>query len=228
MTTPIDSFSFFNEKGDKINHLTCERTEQLQAYKYVPEDAKGVLELGARYGTVTCAISEKINKRPVLITVEPDPDIWDALEKNLTKNSANAYIIKGAISKKSVGLVHLDYGTFTTVDMEKSLKQIYDVIKTGVEYYSTVPTWTLQQIQEKTNIPVIDTLVADCEGFLEQFFDENPELYKTLNTVIFEKDFSERCNYPKIQWHLHKYGLREVIGGSHAVWIRPGAGVGLN
>ena len=63
---PTDSFTFFNEKGERIDHLTGERTEQLQAYEYVPEDAQGVLELGARYGTVTAAISKKLKNKSEL------------------------------------------------------------------------------------------------------------------------------------------------------------------
>lgn len=215
-----DSFCFFDEKGNRINHLESERTEQDQASLYIPEDAKGVLELGARYGTVTYAISKRIGNRPILITVEPDSTVWPALEDNLKRYTIHANIVKGAISRKPLGIVHFQYSSFTADDPSVSVVKAAEDFKQSLTYNMSISTWTLEEIQEKTNIPVIDVLVADCEGFLEQFMEENPTLYKTLRVIIFEKDFSERCNYNKIQWHLHRHGFREIVGGFHAVWIK--------
>jgi FkbM family methyltransferase len=220
MALPTYSFTFFDEKGERVEHLICEYTEQKQAYKYVPEDAQGVLELGARYGTVTCAISNKIKNRPVLISVEPDSNVWNALEDNLRRHSVNATVVKGAISRKPIGMVHFQYSSFTTIKPEEDVKPVAEDFKRTLSFTQEIATWTLEQILEMTKIPVIDVLVADCEGFLEQFLDENPSLYKTLRVIIFEKDAKDRCNYNKIQWYLHKNGLREVVDGFHAVWIR--------
>ena len=30
--------------------------------------------------------------------------------------------------------------------------------------------------------------MADCEGFMETLFDENPELYEELDLIIYERD----------------------------------------
>lgn len=214
-------FEFFNEKGQRIDHLKSERTEQEQAAQYIPENAKGVLELGARYGTVTCTISKKIKHRPVLITVEPDVSVWEALDKNLKQNGANAYVVKGTISKTPVGFVHFQYGSFTAKDPKEGATKVSEYYKLPfMKYYTKIPVVSLEEVQKAANIPVIDTLMADCEGFLEQFMDENPHLYDTLNTFIFERDGGDRCNYDKIEVKLKEHGFREIVGGFHAVWMR--------
>jgi hypothetical protein len=61
-------------------------------------------------------------------------------------------------------------------------------------------------------------LIADCEGFLEQFFDENPELYAELETVIFEADYAEKCDYKKIENNLLKCGFNPIEQGFQNVW----------
>ena len=64
------------------------------------------------------------------------------------------------------------------------------------------------------------TLVADCEGFLETFFDENPWMYDQLNTVLYEIDYPWKCNYTKIANNLKDHGLTNLWYGSHLVWKR--------
>ena len=61
-------------------------------------------------------------------------------------------------------------------------------------------------------------LVADCEGFLERFLDENPSIYEEMRIIIFEADQPHKCNYNKIRNNLINYGFREVIKGHQNVW----------
>ena len=63
-------------------------------------------------------------------------------------------------------------------------------------------------------------LVADCEGFLETFFDENPGFYSNLRMCIFEADYPEKCNYEKIRSKLTENGLREILIGHQNVYMR--------
>jgi hypothetical protein len=93
----------------------------------------------------------------------------------------------------------------------------------GTQSYATqnslIPSYTLEYIQEKYGL-IFNTLVADCEGFLEQFFDENPDFYKQLNVIIFEKDCPERSNYDKISQNLVANGFKQLEGGFNEVWKR--------
>jgi len=204
----MDCFEFFNENNDTIPYLHSERDEQVLALKYVPEDSCGVLELGARYGTVTCTISHKINHRPVLICVEPDHNVIDALRKNIERNKAVANIIPHIISNKSYALVSNGYGSHA-IAFPENLAPEYKIQSSS-----------LQSVLEAFKIPKIDTLVADCEGFLEDFFDENPNLYTDLKVLIYEADGSDRCNYPKIEENLIAHGFRNEVKGFQNVWLK--------
>jgi hypothetical protein len=60
--------------------------------------------------------------------------------------------------------------------------------------------------------------VADCEGFLEQFMDENPKLYQQLSLIMFKKDYPNKCNYAKIENTLKTNGFTCLVGRFHSVW----------
>ena len=204
----MDKFVFYNENGDMVDHCNAERTEQLQAYEYVPADSCGVLELGSRYGTVTCAISAKLNHRPVLITVDHDFTIWDTLAKNVSNNNCVAFFIKGTISNKPQAIALNGYSTHCVpVD------------------HSDIKNFTLKEVLEMTQIPKIDTLVADCEGFFETFLIENQDMLKDLRVVMFECDGNHRfqTNYEHVKEMLRDAGLVEKVNGFHCVWLRPNA-----
>merc|ERR1719236_98191 len=64
---------FMTELGPKYdcNH---EYDEQKLAQKYLPQNAS-VLELGSRYGVMSCAISQIQKGSGKLVSVEPDPKV---------------------------------------------------------------------------------------------------------------------------------------------------------
>jgi FkbM family methyltransferase len=199
---------FFDENGTVIRNERVEREEQDQARTFIPPDAV-VLELGARYGTVSCIINKQISNPGNMVVVEPDPRVWEALENNMRLNSCAFHIIKGFVSSKPLALVqHQDdsYGT-TAVPSQTP---------------SGIPSISLQDIEARHGLK-FNTLVADCEGFLEQFFDENPHLYTQLRLVMFEKDYPQKCNYGRIMEQLAGHGFTQVVAGFHEVWRRPQA-----
>ena len=63
-------------------------------------------------------------------------------------------------------------------------------------------------------------LVADCEGFLEVFFDENPSFYDNLRLIIFEADYPDKCNYDKIKHKLMEKNFYKILEGHQNVWIK--------
>jgi hypothetical protein len=77
--------------------------------------------------------------------------------------------------------------------------------------------FTLESIEQKYNLK-FNTLVADCEGFLEQFFNENPEFYKQINLIILEKDRPDKCNYDSICKQLTEFGFICLEEGFNEVW----------
>jgi hypothetical protein len=71
-----------------------------------------------------------------------------------------------------------------------------------------------------------DTLVADCEGCLEIFFDENKDFIKRLKMVFIEKDYPEKTNYAKITDFLKNNKFEKIVGGQrllHEIWKKPKA-----
>ena len=194
---------FYDENGKLVDTTRFETVEQSQADEYITEDCT-VLELGARYGTVSCVINKKLKNPMNQVSVEPDTRVWACLEKNMYTNGCNFHLIKGVISKVPLTLtehpVFVGYGNQTIKSDESSL-----------------PNYTVEAIEQKYNLK-FDTLVADCEGFLGQFFEENPHLYKQLRLVIFEKDSPGTCDYSIILQNLKDYGFTNLVTGFHEVW----------
>jgi FkbM family methyltransferase len=193
-----NDYEYYDEKNNKINHSEVEYTEQYQADKYI-EPNSVVLELGARYGTVSCVINRKINNKNNQVSVEPDSAVWDALEKNMKLNNTNFNIVKGFISSTPMELEGEGYSlSYKDVDT------------------SNIKNIKLTDIETQYNLK-FDTLVADCEGCIERLFDENPKLYQELKLIIMEEDQPHKCHYDKIKYELNKNGFKLIESDSNGV-----------
>jgi len=189
----------YSETGIKINTTESEYPEQCLANFYIDENST-VLELGARYGSVTCIINKKLANKSNQVSVEPDSTVWSALEDNIARNDCNVNVFKGFVSKKKRDLLPFGYAATSVVSET-----------------STLPSASVEEIEETYGL-TFDTLVADCEGFLGEFFDEHPHLYDQLTTVIFEADYPQKCNYENLRTALKQSGFREIISGFQNVF----------
>ena len=97
---------FIDREGNPAN-IDYEKEEQFLVRKYLPKDAQ-VLELGARYGTVSCVISEVIQDPTKHVAVEPDPSVIEALTKNRRENGGKFHIYEGVISRNGYELQFID------------------------------------------------------------------------------------------------------------------------
>jgi FkbM family methyltransferase len=195
-----------DEKYKKIDTRKFETPEQDLAKKYIQANDV-VLELGARYGSVSCVINSKLNCKTNQVVVEPDQRVWGALERNRFANKCRFHIVKGFLSSKKLDLTNLDdwFGGYGATSVESET--------------SKIPSFSLQEIKEKYSLS-FNVLVADCEGFLEQFFDENPGFYKQLRLIIFEADYPEKCNYDKIKTLLKEDGFQCAEEGHQNVFVK--------
>jgi len=196
----------YNENAYRVDTEVWENREQIHANGFVePNDV--VLELGARYGSVSVVINRKLNNPLHHVAVDPDSRIWNCLEKNRELNGCKFHILKGVISKTPVKLENVDdcygYGTTSVPTTEPT----------------TIRSYTLEEVQTMYGLK-FTTLVADCEGFLGQFFDENPWIYDQLNTVLYEIDYPEKCDYDRIAHSLVAHGFTNLWYGTHMVWKR--------
>lgn len=205
-TYDIRDYDIRDNEGNKIDIYDIENIEQKLVSQYIlPDDI--VLELGARYGSVSCAINNKLYNKYNQVVVEPDDRVWNALENNKTRNNCHFNIIKGFISNKMLDLTNLD-----------EFKGGYGA--TFVENNNTaIPSYSLDEIKQKYNLE-FNVLIADCEGFLEVFFDENPKIYDNLRLIIFEADYAEKCNYDKIRKNLYNNNFTKLLEGHQNVWIK--------
>jgi FkbM family methyltransferase len=195
-----------DQYGRQIDIIHMEKDEQELSKRYIKENDV-VLELGARYGSVSCVINSKLNCKTNQVVVEPDDRVWEALERNKNANNCDFHIVKGFVSAKKLALTNLDnwHGGYASTYI--------------VNDETKIPSYTLEEITEKYNLN-FNVLIADCEGFLECFFDENPDFYDKLRLIIFEADYVEKCDYEKIRNTLKLKGLREEIRGFQNVWIK--------
>ena len=190
-----------DEKGQSINTEIVEAAEQKMVKEFVHEDDV-VLELGARYGSVSCTINEILKNRKNQVSVEPDYRIWASLENNRNSNRCEFEIFKGFVSRQKLNIIAKGYDTAFTPDET-----------------SNVECLTLEEIENKFNLK-FNVLVADCEGFLEIFFEENPDLYSKLDKIIFEADREDFCNYEILRENLRNNGFHEHIGGHQNAWTK--------
>ena len=69
--------SFLTRDGTDVD-MDFEKEEQLLIRTYIPNDAV-VLEMGARYGTASFAISEVLDDPSRHVAVEPDSTVIEAV-----------------------------------------------------------------------------------------------------------------------------------------------------
>jgi FkbM family methyltransferase len=200
------TFDIKNEQNVPVDTEKHESAEQDLAFQYILSDDV-VLELGARYGSVSCMINYKLKSKTHQVVIEPDERVWDALERNKLVNKCEFQIVKGFLSAKKLALTELDkwYGGYAATSVEAP--------------DSKIPSYSLSEIEERSKLK-FNVLVADCEGFLETFFNENPTFVKQLRLIIFEADYAEKCNYAKIRSMLKSNGFNELLNGHQNVWKR--------
>jgi FkbM family methyltransferase len=191
------NLKYYDENGNKINHLIKERKEQILCNEFITPDCV-VLELGARYGSSSCVANCILANKTNQVSVEPDSRVWAALERNRDLNGCLFHIHKGFVSNKPRVLVNLDsWGGYAASSVVSEASDIQSI--------------SLKELEAKYSLK-FDTLIADCEGFLETFFDENPDFYKQMKLFIFEKDYPKECNYNKIKQNLIKHNFKQVAG----------------
>jgi FkbM family methyltransferase len=188
------NYVIYDERGNDCTNVEI-KFQQLVKEHIKSDDI--VLELGARYGSLSCCINKKLKVKTNQVVVEPDQRVWESLESNKRINNCEFHIVKGFVSNSKLELTdHLSYNGYgtTTVKSEKSL----------------IPSYTLGSVQKQFGL-TFNVLVADCEGFLQTFFDENPEIIGGLRLILFEASRPNICDYSKIIKMLKDCNFKELV-----------------
>jgi FkbM family methyltransferase len=203
-----DSLGYVDENKQPIAHKIHQRTEQRMAYEHIHKEAT-VLELGARYGMVSCTIGHKLSDSSRLVVVEPDGTVIEALRKNKEVHELNFHIYSGAVSKQPLKLVEQGYASETVPLNDGAHGKKVSVI-------------TYENLEWRTGLK-FDCLVADCEGSLGTFLIENEHHIQQFKMVMYEADRPDKCDYTQVNQLLTKHGLKCVESGKYNVWHRPAA-----
>ena len=210
---------FFDEKNKIINPFYHEIFEQYFMNKWLkPDDV--VLELGGRYGIVSCTINSIIKNKKNQVVVEPDKTVLNALKKNKKTFGAKFSICDKALSDKSLRMTTKGLSSFT----EESKMKINNknlVNKNLVN--KNLVNIKFKDFMEKYNLK-FNVLVADCEGCLYSFLNDAPlALLKNIEMIIFEKDGIEYTNYEEIYKKLKRRKFIKVdtlLDDFQQVWVR--------
>tara|TARA_R100001463_G_scaffold19097_2_gene47127 strand:- start:848 stop:1471 length:624 start_codon:yes stop_codon:yes gene_type:complete len=193
----------YDENNKRINTAKRELAEQKLANHFIKEN-DCVLELGARYGSVSVVINKKLKDKTKQLSVEPDERVWDALEKNKKINNCQFNILKGFLSNKKLNLINKDVyaGGYAATYIEDNNSNIINKELNDFSDYN------------------FNVLVADCEGYLEEFFNQNKDFINNLRLIIFESDYASKCNYKKIRKDLENNGFKKILSGSQNVYLK--------
>lgn len=209
--------SFVNEFGERLNNIKMEFEEQKLALKYIkPDDC--VLELGARYGSVSCVTNMLLSNKRNQVSIEPDKTILKALKENKKRNGCKFKIMEGVLSNDPLCLIKRENSQWNGYDaFTMKCKDVDDTFsKSEVK---KVKTYSLMDLNQKYNFNV---LIADCEGCLPTFYKENPEFFYQLRMIIFEKDYINkyREDYIEFEKELSLLGFIHEINGLQNVFIK--------
>jgi FkbM family methyltransferase len=198
----------YDENGNVISTDIIESEEQDQANKYIlPYDV--VLEIGARYGTVSSVVQKRLANRSNHVAVEPDPQILPFLYRNRYLNKDEYHVFEGVISanKEKKKFVPDGYGSrIATSDDHQSTVEI-DVIN----YQEFLKKYPLR----------FNVLIADCEGCFHDVLTTIGKDIDHYRLILVEEDQRHLCDYTQTHAYLLDHGFRLIKDGFHRVYIKP-------
>jgi len=201
----LDEIPYFDEKGRQIISKYVEREEQQDAELLIPAHAT-VLELGGRYGLAAAVINNRLDNPTQHIVVEPDPVVQSALQRNKLSHHCEYTIFQGVISCQPMYFNSFGFCSFCS----------------PVPNDTPIQTLTLEELQTTYGIAKFTHVVADCEGGLMDFFEENKHFFTTLEGVYFEGDTKNgmKVEYEPLKSFLQEHGFEPKKTGFREYWER--------
>ena len=137
--------------------------------------ADTVLELGARFGTTSCALSKATGNSGGVVSVETDVAVTKFAEANREIHQCNFALVRGSVSSEPLRL-HSGRG--------------YD-LRTREAYAneSSLPQLRFRQVESMLGRH-IDTLLLDCEGCIGTLLTDRDEgdILSGIKLVLMEHD----------------------------------------
>lgn len=182
--------SFLNESLAPSISCTLEKPTAADAMAYI-RPGSTILEIGARYGSVSCTLAALTANSGRVVSVEPDATVWPVLSANLASHNCSVRLLQGAIADAPLHLSRSKkspYATHTATQLmqnERTRPSSSALVKT------VVPAISFDELVSKTGLN-FDTLVIDCEGCLPKLLQTYPQMLHRVHTIILEADYSRK------------------------------------
>lgn len=134
------------------------------------------LEVGARYGSNSCAMAAKQKQSGKLVCVDADRRVWDSLEKNRMSHNCNFHTVHGVIGNEDVSIMENGYGTLAAPASGLPTKPAASVV---------VPHFTLDGVERQYGLK-FDAANFDCEGCLPYVLKDFPAFPVQLKLLMIE------------------------------------------
>lgn len=185
--------------------------------------ASTVLELGARFGTTSCVLSQMTNNSGFVASVEIDHSVFEDLEHNRRRHHCNFLIVRAAVSRQNLyGFSRTDeYGNRALrCDSNTTTRQgcTYSGARKVESYYAErrrrgsarkIPTVSFEDVERQLGRP-IDTLLIDCEGCIESLLEGQLHILRGIRLILMEEDMYAFVDYNK--WHrvFQRQGFQRI------------------
>ena len=187
-----------------------------------------VLELGARFGTTSCVLSEAVGGGGVVVAVEPDTSAQSLLLRNLVSHRcANVHVVRGVVSSRPMLLgPRSGYGGVGTRTQAVSPSAVNST-------RGLLPSVRLRRLEQSIGRRV-DTLLVDCEGCIGSVLGEDSlgeALLRQLDLILIEEDGTgvpyESYWWPRLAargfvraWRSHAWYSTPSAPTQHTVWTK--------
>jgi FkbM family methyltransferase len=160
-----------------------------------------VLEVGARFGTTSCALAETVGRHGVVVAAEPDRAVTDMLLHNLQAHRCSN--------------VHVLHGTISSVPLRIGAREGRGGVGTrtflsAANASDALPRLSVRSLEAKIGRR-IDTLLLDCEGCIDTVLgggQQATRLLRQLQLILIEQDGDHVARYQALWWpRLQAHGF---------------------
>ena len=177
--------SFIMENNKPASCLIEEDMFSAAADVILPDDV--VLEVGARYGTMSCSLARIQGNTGNLISVEADPAVWDVLQYNMEAHNCRAFLVLGVLGEQDMVMMEETKITktmnFLSLPLGYARMTSSDLSVSGTR----VTHFTWDDIEQKTGL-VINAIIFDCEGCMFDILSSYRDKLRQVNKIIIEND----------------------------------------
>lgn len=140
------------KSGDLNEVITVLSGKEYKVENFLKSKRPVIVDVGGHIGTFAL-LTKSLNKNAKIYAIEPEPNNYSLLKKNISANNFSAVkIIEQAVSNKS-GDTHI-----------KSESGLMNYASVDIKNGHKVKTTTLDKLIDKNSITEIDILKIDCEG----------------------------------------------------------------